>query len=123
MSLVQYDNSKPKSKEAKTALTITVNVKNKPIVQYMDKSELKTRELKYLSLVGYDDRNEPRTKRFPNCEHDIIKNKNGNFVGNVGNYTIEIPNTDPVIDVKMVNFPNCTNCNTDHAVIIIEKII
>tara|TARA_B110000263_G_C15122020_1_gene424792 strand:- start:239 stop:526 length:288 start_codon:yes stop_codon:yes gene_type:complete len=93
------------------------------LVQYMDKSELKTRELKHESCMGFDDRNESTFRKFPNCEHEIIKNKNGNFVGNVGNYCIEIPNTDPIIEVKMVNFPNCINCNTDHAVIIIEKII
>ena len=90
------------------------------LVQYMDKSELKTRELKHESCMGFDDRNESTFRKFPNCEHEIIKNKNGELVGNVGNYCIAIPNTDPIIESKMILFPNCNSCNTTNFTLIQE---
>jgi len=82
------------------------------LVQFMDRTELNTRELKHESLIGFDDRNEPTFRKFPNCEHC-----------NSGNYSIAIPNSDPIIEVKMLKFPNCEHCNTDNAVILIEEII
>jgi hypothetical protein len=82
------------------------------LVQYMDRTELNTRELKHESCMGFDDRNEPTFRKFPNCEHC-----------NSGNYSIEIPNNKPIIEIKMLKFPSCEHCNTDHAVILIEEII
>lgn len=82
------------------------------LVQFMDRTELNTRELKHESCKGFNDQNEPTFRKFPNCEHC-----------NSGNYSIEIPNKNPIIEVKMLKFPSCEHCNTDNAVILIEEII
>ena len=104
MSLVQYDNSIPKIKKEKTAITIAIDFKNKPIVKFMDRTKL-TRDQKIESLNGFDDRNEPTWHTNEDGSLTLIKNNN------------------PIKQTRMLKFPNCEHCNTDHAVILIEEII
>ena len=101
MSLVQYDNSIPKiKKEKKTELTIAKDVKNNCRNIFW-----LTRDQKIESLNGFDDRNEPTWHTNEDGSLTLIKNNN------------------PIKQTRMIKFPNCEHCNTDHAVILIEEII
>tara|TARA_Y100000385_G_C12739707_1_gene486255 strand:- start:320 stop:550 length:231 start_codon:yes stop_codon:yes gene_type:complete len=74
------------------------------LVKFMDRTEL-TRDQKIESLNGFDDRNEDSWHTNEDGSLTLIKNNN------------------PIIQTRMLKFPNCEHCNTDNAVILIEEII
>lgn len=76
------------------------------LVTFMDRKSM-TRAEKLATLKGFDQRNEDDYVICPYCpcgQAIIIPKKE----------------TDPVYEVKMKTFPNCSKCNTDNAVVIIE---
>ena len=85
-------------------------LQSQSLVQFMDSSELKTRDLKLESMQGYNSANEDDFQVFPNC-------LNCNPTLRI----IWIKNKKPIVKTLMIEFPLCEKCNPNNKCISWEK--